>query len=125
MVSRQIAVRGLITTWYHFNAEPRSVAHGVRVFTDRMAATSTASSPYSFERMCAERQNLNIRMGNRRMTWLTNALQQESREPRAHDVPLFHALQFRSHPSDPSRDRPPLWETSDKVTLLEAWKAPR
>ena len=47
-----------------------------------------------------ERQNLNIRMGNRRMTRLTNAFSKKSGKPRAHDVYLFHALQFRSHSSD-------------------------
>ena len=44
-----------------------------------------------------ERQNLNIRMGNRRMTRLTNAFSKKAEKPYAYDVELFHALQFRAH----------------------------
>jgi hypothetical protein len=51
-----------------------------------------------------ERQNLNIRMGNRRVTRLTNAFSKKGDEPRAHDVDLLHALQFRAHSSDVEDD---------------------
>ena len=48
----------------------------------------------------AERQNLNIRMGNRRMTRLTNAFSKKAANHASHDGDLFHALQFRAHPSN-------------------------
>jgi hypothetical protein len=37
-------------------------------------------------------QNLNIRMGNRRMTRLTNAFSKKGRKPRSYDGDLLHAL---------------------------------
>jgi hypothetical protein len=39
-----------------------------------------------------ECQNVNIRMGNRRMTRLTNAFSKKGRKPCAHDGDLLHAL---------------------------------
>jgi hypothetical protein len=46
----------------------------------------------------SERQNLNIRMGNRRMTPHERLLK-ECREPCTHDGDLFHAQQFRENSS--------------------------
>jgi hypothetical protein len=55
---------------------------------------------------------------------------QEGRKPRAHDGDLFHALQFRAHPSDlevtpamAAGVTPKLWEMSDMVKVLEGWEA--
>ena len=76
----------------------------------------------------AARQNLNIRMGNHRITRLTNAFSKKAVKPRAHDGDLFHALQFRSHQpnvEDHASDdgvTPKLWKMADMVEVLEDWE---
>jgi hypothetical protein len=69
-------------------------------------------------------------MGNRRMTRLTNASSKKSREPRAHDGDLLHALQFRAYPSnfedrasDGRRDHVEALEMADMVKVLGDWEA--
>ena len=54
----------------------------------------------------------------------------EGQKSRTHDGCLFHALQFRSHPSnlanhasDGGGVTPKLWEMSDLVKVLEDWEA--
>ncbi len=77
----------------------------------------------------AERQNLNIRMGNRRMTRLTNAFSKKA----ANDTHLmaFYFMHYnfvRIHqtlkmtPAMAAGVTSKLWEMSDMVKVLEDWE---
>ena len=78
----------------------------------------------------AERQNLNIRMGNRRMTRLTNAF---SKKAANHDymmaIYFMHYNFVRIHqtlkitPAMAAAVTDKLWEMSDMVKVLEDWEA--
>ena len=76
-----------------------------------------------------ERQNLNIRMGNRRMTRLTNAFSKKA-ENHAHMMAIYfmHYNFMRIHktlkvtPAMAANVTPKLWEMSDMVAVLEAWE---
>ena len=78
----------------------------------------------------AERQNLNIRMGNRRMTRLTNAF---SKKAANHDhmmaIYFMHYNFVRIHqtlkvtPAMAAGVSAKLWEMSDMVKVLEDWEA--
>jgi hypothetical protein len=78
----------------------------------------------------AERQNLNIRMGNRRMTRLTNAFSKKA-ENHAHMMAIYfmHYNFVRIHqtlkvtPAMAAGVTPKLWEMADMVKVLEAWEA--
>jgi IS1 family transposase len=77
-----------------------------------------------------ERQNLNIRMGNRRMTRLTNAFSKKA-ENHAHMMAIYfmHYNFVRIHqtlkvtPAMAAGVTPKLWEMSDMVKVLEDWEA--
>jgi IS1 family transposase len=77
-----------------------------------------------------ERQNLNIRMGNRRMTRLTNAFSKKA-ENHAHMMAIYfmHYNFVRIHktlkvtPAMAANVTPKLWEMSDMVAVLEQWEA--
>jgi hypothetical protein len=77
-----------------------------------------------------ERQNLNIRMGNRRMTRLTNAFSKKT-ENHAHMMAIYfmHYNFVRIHQTlrvTPAMDAgvsEKLWEISDKMKVLEDWEA--
>jgi IS1 family transposase len=77
-----------------------------------------------------ERQNLNIRMGNRRMTRLTNAFSKKA-ENHAHMMAIYfmHYNFVRIHqtlkvtPAMAAGVTSKLWEMSDMVTVLEEWEA--
>lgn len=77
-----------------------------------------------------ERQNLNIRMGNRRMTRLTNAFSKKA-ENHAHMMAVYfmHYNFVRIHktlkmtPAMAAGVTPKLWEMSDMVKVLEEWEA--
>ena len=77
----------------------------------------------------SERQNLNIRMGNRRMTRLTNAFSKKA-ENHAHMMAIYfmHYNFVRIHqtlkitPAMAAGVTPKLWEMSDMVSVLEAWE---
>jgi len=77
-----------------------------------------------------ERQNLNIRMGNRRMTRLTNAFSKKA-ENHAHMMAIYfmHYNFVRIHqtlrttPAMAAGVTSKLWEMSDMVDVLEAWEA--
>ena len=77
-----------------------------------------------------ERQNLNIRMGNRRMTRLTNAFSKKS-ENHAHMMSIYfmHYNFVRIHqtlritPAMAAGVTSKLWEMSDMVKVLEDWEA--
>src|SRR5665811_1270661 len=79
-----------------------------------------------------ERQNLNIRMGNRRMTRLTNAFSKKA-ENHEHMMALYfmHYNFVRIHqtlkvtPAMAAGVTPKLWEMSDMVKVLEEWEAAR
>jgi IS1 family transposase len=77
-----------------------------------------------------ERQNLNIRMGNRRMTRLTNAFSKKA-ENHAHIMAIYfmHYNFVRIHqtlkitPAMAAGVTSKLWEMSDMVKVLEDWEA--
>jgi IS1 family transposase len=77
----------------------------------------------------SERQNLNIRMGNRRMTRLTNAFSKKA-ENHAYMMAIYfmHYNFVRIHqtlkitPAMAAGVTPKLWEMADMVEVLEAWE---
>src|SRR5271166_4214476 len=77
----------------------------------------------------SERQNLNTRMGNRRMTRLTNAFSKKA-ENHAHMMAIYfmHYNFVRIHqtlkisPAMAAGVTSNLWEMSDMVNVLEAWE---
>jgi IS1 family transposase len=77
-----------------------------------------------------ERQNLNIRMGNRRMTRLTNAFSKKA-ENHAHMMAIYfmHYNFVRIHqtlrvtPAMAAGVTGKLWEMADMVAVLEEWEA--
>ncbi len=77
-----------------------------------------------------ERQNLNIRMGNRRMTRLTNAFSKKA-ENHAHMMAIYfmHYNFVRIHqtlkvtPAMAAGVTTKLWEMSDMAKVLEDWEA--
>jgi IS1 family transposase len=77
-----------------------------------------------------ERQNLNIRMGNRRMTRLTNAFSKKA-ENHAHMMSIYfmHYNFVRIHqtlritPAMAAGVTKKLWEVSDMVSVLEQWES--
>ena len=77
-----------------------------------------------------ERQNLNVRMGNRRMTRLTNAFSKKA-ENHAHMMAVYfmHYNFVRIHqttkvtPAMAAGVTSKLWEMSDMVKVLEDWEA--
>ena len=77
-----------------------------------------------------ERSNLSIRMGNRRMTRLTNAFSKKA-ENHAHMMAIYfmHYNFVRIHqtlkitPAMATGVTSKLWEMSDLVAVLEAWEA--
>jgi IS1 family transposase len=78
----------------------------------------------------AERQNLNIRMGNRRMTRLTNAFSKKAAN-HAHMMAIYfmHYNFVRIHqtlkitPAMAAGVTAKLWEMADMVKVLEDWEA--
>ncbi|MCW5737113.1 MAG: IS1 family transposase, partial [Enhydrobacter sp.] len=76
-----------------------------------------------------ERRNPNIRMGNRRMTRLTNALSKKT-ENHAHMMAVYvmHYNFVRIHktlkmtPAMAAGVTPKLWEVADMVKVLEDWE---
>ena len=79
-----------------------------------------------------ERQNLNIRMGNRRMTRLTNAFSKKAENhARMMAIYFMHYNFVRIHqtlrvtPAMAAGVTPKLWEMSDMVKVLEDWEASR
>ena len=77
-----------------------------------------------------ERSNLSMRMGNRRMTRLTNAFSKKA-ENHAHMMAVYfmHYNFVRIHqtlritPAMAAGVTPKLWEMSDMVKVLEEWEA--
>jgi hypothetical protein len=77
----------------------------------------------------SERQNLNIRIGNRRMTRLTNAFSKKAAN-HAHMMAIYfmHYNFVRIHqtlkvtPAMAAGVTSKLWEMSDMVDVLEAWE---
>jgi IS1 family transposase len=79
-----------------------------------------------------ERQNLSMRMGNRRMTRLTNAFSKKA-ENHKHMMAIYfmHYNFVRIHqtlkvtPAMAAGITPKLWEMSDMVNVLEQWEVAR
>jgi len=79
-----------------------------------------------------ERQNLNIRMGNRRMTRLTNGFSKKA-ENHNHMMSIYfmHYNFVRIHktlkmtPAMAAGVTPKLWEMADMVKVLEDWETAR
>jgi hypothetical protein len=79
----------------------------------------------------SERQNLNIRMGNRRMTRLTNAFSKKAAN-HTHMMAIYfmHYNFVRIHqtlrvtPAMAAGVTDRLWEVADMVSVLEAWETP-
>ena len=77
----------------------------------------------------SERQNLNIRMGNRRLTRLTNAFSKKAAN-HAHMMAIYfmHYNFVRIHqtlkvtPAMAANVTSRLWEVSDMVAVLQAWE---
>jgi hypothetical protein len=77
----------------------------------------------------AERQNLSMRMGNRRMTRLTNAFSKKAKN-HAHMMAIYfmHYNFVRIHqtlkvtPAMAAGVTPKLWEMVDLVAVLEKWE---
>ena len=86
----------------------------------------------TFQRHFVERQNLNIRMGNRRMTRLTDAFSKKA-ENHAHMMAIYfmHYNFVRIHqtlkvtPAMAPGVAPKHWEMSDMVKVLEDWESAR
>jgi IS1 family transposase len=97
---------------------------GLRSYLEAKPDPKHISTSYS------ERQNLNIRMGNRRMTRLTNAFSKKA-ENHAHMMSIYfmHYNFVRIHqtlmvtPAMAAGVSKRLWEMSDLVDVLEAWEA--
>jgi IS1 family transposase len=77
-----------------------------------------------------ERQNLNIRMGNRRMTRLTNAFSKKA-ENHAHMMSIYFMYYnfvrihqtLRVTPAMAAGVTPKLWELGDMVRVIDEWEA--
>ncbi len=80
----------------------------------------------------AERQNLNIRMGTRRMTRLTNAFSKKAANHDLHHGNFFMHYNFaripqtlKVAPAMAAGVTSKLWEMADMVKVLEDWEASR
>ena len=86
-------------------------------------------NPKSISTSCVERQNLNIRMGNRRMTRQTNAFSKKA-ENHNHMMAIYfmHYNFVRIHrtlkmtPAMAAGVTTNLWEMADMVKVLEDWE---
>jgi IS1 family transposase len=86
--------------------------------------------PKDISTSCAERQNLNMRMGMRRFTRLTNGFSKKL-ENHIHAVAIYfmHYNFVRIHqtlkitPAMAAGVTPKLWEMSDMVKVLEEWES--
>jgi len=89
-------------------------------------------NPNYISTSCVERQNLNTRMGNRRMTRLTNAFSKKAANHN-HMMSIYfvHYNFVRIHqtlkmtPAMAAGITPRLWEMADMVKVLENWEAER
>lgn len=95
-----------------------------------MLSQAGGGDPKHVSTSYVERQNLNIRMGNRRMTRLTNAFSKKA-ENHAHMMAIYfmHYNFVRIHqtlkitPAMAAGVTGTLWEMSDMVKVLEEWEA--
>lgn len=95
----------------------------------RKAHVTGSPDPAHISTSYAERQNLNIRMGNRRMTRLTNAFSKKA-ESHAHAMSVYfmHYNFVRIHqttrvtPAMAAGVTDRLWELADLVAVLEEWE---
>jgi IS1 family transposase len=95
----------------------------------KRAAVTGSPDPAHVSTSCTEWQNLSMRMGNRRMTRLTNAFSKKA-ENHAHAMAVYfmHYNFARIHqtlrvtPAMAAGVTPRLWELSDLVAVLEEWE---
>ena len=95
----------------------------------KRAAVSGSPDPAHVSTSYAERQNLSMRMGKRRMTRLTNAFSKKA-ENHAHAMAIYfmHYNFVRIHqtlrvtPAMAAGVTDRLWELSDLVAVLEKWE---
>ena len=95
----------------------------------RRAAVSGSPDPAHVSTRYAERQNLSMRMGNRRMTRLTNAFSKKA-ESHAHAMAVYFMhynfvrirQTLRVTPAMAAGVTGRLWELSDLVAVLEKWE---
>jgi IS1 family transposase len=95
----------------------------------KRAAVTGSPDPAHVSTSYAERQNLSMRMGNRRMTRLTNAFSKKA-ESHAHAMAVYfmHYNFVRIHqtlrvtPAMAAGVTDRLWELSDLVAVLEKWE---
>ena len=95
----------------------------------KRAAVSGAPDPAHVSTSYAERQNLSMRMGNRRMTRRTNAFSKKA-ENHAHAMAIYFMRYnfvrihqtLRVTPAMAAGVTERLWELSDLVAVLEEWE---
>ena len=95
----------------------------------KRASVTGSPDPAHVSTSYAERQNLSMRMGNRRMTRLTNAFSKKA-ENHAHAMAVYfmHYNFVRLHqtlrvtPAMAAGVTERLWELSDLVAVLEKWE---
>lgn len=95
----------------------------------RKVSVTGAPAPSHISTSFAERQNLSMRMGNRRMTRLTNAFSKKA-ESHAHGMAVYfmHYNFVRIHqtlrvtPAMAAGVTGRLWELADMVAVLEEWE---
>ena len=95
----------------------------------KRAAVTGSPNPEHVSTSYAERQNLSMRMGNRRMTRLTNAFSKKA-ESHAHAMAAYFMhynfvriyQTLRVTPAMAAGVTERLWELSDLVAVLEKWE---
>src|SRR3712207_987483 len=95
----------------------------------KRAAVTGSPDPAHVSTSYAERQNLSMRMGSRRLTRLTNAFSKKA-ENHAHAMSIYfmHYNFVRIHqtlrvtPAMAAGVTPKLWELADMVRVLEEWE---
>jgi hypothetical protein len=116
---------GIFCALWPPSAQARGICTGARKYR-----VEGNPDPKHVSTSYVERQNLNIRMGNRRITRLTNTFSKKA-ENHAHMMAIYfmHYNFVRIHqtlkvaPAMEAGVTSKLWEMSDLVRVLEDWEA--